>query len=605
MTPRSAGARPSAFALLTRVFVRRLIDNDLISPHADRHDSLAVLCAWIISVAIFVTFFVCVGYLAAFIQLPGPAALSALGDRFLFISASVSIGALGALAVWDALALEPRDAAILGPLPIPGRTIARAKLAAVAIFAGLLTVALNAAPSVLYPALLTLNIRGAAGGTILRLMAAHAMTVVAAGLFGFFGVLAIRGVSRVLLGEPVFLRVSSALQSVLVVLMVSALLLAPTVRQRDVVAWVTNTSPRPAQTALWYLGLNETLAGHLLAETPVVLPPPLRPGSIPTENDTAARVVYRGLRPHFTALARGAWRSLLIAMALGLATYLFTNRRLPDRASGVPAASRVRTWIRRAAAWHMRDEPEAQAGFFFAIQTLTRSGPHRTLIAIAVAVGLTHAVIVLAQGSLTPVDAGALPVGWFGISTFSLTVLMAGVSYAATVPADPGAQWTIRMAWLGDERHYVAGVKRAVMALAIALIAVVLPLHVALFGPATAVAHSIAGLLFASAMLDVLFPRRTLPFACNHVPIANPKLVWPAAGTGLLLVTYSLAVAERWALQTRVGAIGLFLSLGAVAVVIRVMDSVRRRERRPIDFEGRPAPPTQRLGLLEHIAGHD
>ena len=108
--------------LVTRLFLRRLIDNDVISPHADRHESLAVLCALVVSLAVFVTFFVSTHYLAAFIQLPGPTALSALSDRFLFISASIAVSALAALMVWDALALEPRDAAILGPLPIAPRT---------------------------------------------------------------------------------------------------------------------------------------------------------------------------------------------------------------------------------------------------------------------------------------------------------------------------------------------------------------------------------------------------------------------------------------------------------------------------------------------------
>ena len=109
----------------------------------------------VVSMAVFVTFFVSTSYLSAFIQLPGPAALSALSDRFLFIAASIAISALAALMVWDALALEPRDAAILGPLPISARTITRAKLAAAMVFGALLTVALNAVPSVLYPVFLT------------------------------------------------------------------------------------------------------------------------------------------------------------------------------------------------------------------------------------------------------------------------------------------------------------------------------------------------------------------------------------------------------------------------------------------------------------------
>ena len=176
------GGEASAERLLTRVFLRWLIDNDLISPHADRHESLAVLFAVVVSLAVFVTFFLSTNYLAAFIQLPGPTALSALSDRFLFISASMAVSARAALIVWDALSLETRDAAILGPLPLSARTIIRAKLAAVLVFAAVLSVALNAIPSVLYPAFLTLNMRGMGGRGLLRLIAGHATTVVVAGL---------------------------------------------------------------------------------------------------------------------------------------------------------------------------------------------------------------------------------------------------------------------------------------------------------------------------------------------------------------------------------------------------------------------------------------
>jgi len=192
MTP----ARPvdrDVFNLLTRLFVRRLIDNDLISPHADRHESLAVVYAFVVSLATFVTFFISTDYLAAFIQLPGPTALSALSDRFLFIAGSITITALSALLVWDSLALEPRDAAILGPLPIHARALTRAKLAAAALFGVLSAIGVNAVPAVVYPLFLTLNMRGMSGAGILRLMAGHGTAVVLAGLLGFFGVFAARG----------------------------------------------------------------------------------------------------------------------------------------------------------------------------------------------------------------------------------------------------------------------------------------------------------------------------------------------------------------------------------------------------------------------------
>ena len=66
-----AADEASAFRLITRLFLRRLIHNDLISPYADRHESLAMVYALTMSLAVFATFFLSTNYLSAFIQLPG------------------------------------------------------------------------------------------------------------------------------------------------------------------------------------------------------------------------------------------------------------------------------------------------------------------------------------------------------------------------------------------------------------------------------------------------------------------------------------------------------------------------------------------------------
>jgi len=608
MTPSADAGEETTLRLLTHLFLRRLVDNDIISPRADRHESLAVLYALVVSLAVFVTFFLSTNYLSAFIQLPGPAALSALSDRFLYIAGSITISALAALIVWDGLALEARDAAILGPLPIAARTITQAKLAAVIIFGAALTVALNAVPTVLYPLFLTLNIRGAGRTTIARLIAAHAATVTMAGLFGFFGIVQIRGLFRLALGEQHFRRVSSGVQSALVVMMMTALLLAPTVRAADVRNWVGGAvRPRwPARPVLWYLAVNETLVGHLLIDTPIVLPPRFSFIAFPKEEDEAARGTYRVLLPRFATLAHGAWLSLPLVTALALATFLWSNRRLPDRSAGVAVRSRVRATVRWIAERHTQDDPEAQAGFFFTLQTLIRSAPHRTIIAVAAAVGLTHALMVLAQIGRDAFATQPTPLGVFAISTMSVASLLIAVCYAMTVPAEPTAGWAIRMAWLGDERSYLGGVKHAAMLLAAGVLVVLLPLHIALLGVAVATGHSLLVFLFAVVALDaLLFSYRKVPFACSYVPLENPKLVWPLGFAGLLVVTYGFAKAERWAFQSPVRAITLGIALGTIAWLVRVVDRVRRRERRPINFDDRPALATQRLGLFDHIAIHD
>jgi len=595
----------AAFRLLTRLFIRRLLDNDLLSPRADRHESLAVLYAAVVSLAVFTTFFISTNYLAAFIQFPGPAALSALSDRFLFIAASIAISALAALMVWDALSLEARDAAILGPLPIAMRAITRAKLGAVVLFGAALTIALNAVPSVLYPIFLTMNIRGTRGATVLQLIAAHAATVIMAGLFGFFGVLGIRGILRSLLGERVFRRASNAVQSALIVSVMTGLLLAPTVRAKDVRSWVSGAqpSPSPARPILWYLGLHETLAGHLVNETPLVAPRLISLEMIPKQGDQLARSLYRAMIPQFALLARRAWLSLPIVLALALTTFLWTNRRLPDRAAGAPAPSRIRVAIRLFAEQRTQRDPEAQAGFFFALQTLTRSAPHRTILAIALAVGLTQALIVLAQNTVRSAEIPSTTAGVFAIAILLLAAFLAGIVRAVTVPAEPAANWTIRMAWLGDERGYLTGVKRAAMLLVTGLVIVLLPLHVKLLGASVAAVHSLLGLLFATIALDILFlSYRKLPFACSYIPIENPKFAWPAGLASLLAVTYGFATMERRALQTVIGAIVFGGTLVIMAMLVKAVDAARRHEPPLLNFDDRPSLPTQRLGLFEHVA---
>jgi hypothetical protein len=599
----------TAVRLVAGLFLRRLIDHDAISPHADRHESLAVLCALVASLAVFVTFFVSTGYLSAFIQLPGPTALSALSDRFLFIAASIAVSALATLMVWDRLALEPRDAAVLGPLPISARTITRAKLAAAVVFGTVFTIALNAVPSVLYPIFLTLNLRGMRGSGILRLIAGHATSVIMAGLLGFFAVLATRGVFRLILGERVFRRVSSAVQSALMVSTVALLLLTPTVRAQDVRDWVAGVLPRrlPALPVLWYLGVNETLAGHVVAETPLVLPPRFALVASHAQQDDAGRAAYRELMPRFVRLTRGAWVSLPLVAGLALATFLWNNRRFPDRSAWGHAPSPARAALRRTAERLIHGNPEVQAGFFFALQTLTRSAPHRTIVAVSLAAGLTLPLITLAGSGLRALETPPMPLGLLGINFMILAPLVAGFRYAVTVPAELASNWTIRAAWLGDERAYLAGVKRAGMVGLVTLpLLALLPLHIVLLGFATALAHALFGFMFAAATLDGLFfGYRKLPFACSYVPIENPKVLWPAGLAGFLLVTYGFASAERFALTSATRAAVFGAALSQVVLMVKIIDRERRRERVPVNFDERPAPATQRLGLFEHLAIDD
>jgi len=384
--------------------------------------------------------------------------------------------------------------------------------------------------------------------------------------------------------------------------------LAPTVRDTSVRDWVSHdATPRGlSPPVLWYLGLNESQAGRLVAETPIVVPPRFVLSPRLWQTDQAARETYRALLPEFALLAQRAWLAFALVTALALATFLWTNRRLPDRSAPAATPSRIRASVRRLMERQTEKDPRAQAGFFFALQTLARSAPHRTIIAISASVGLTHALIVLAQRGWHSFAVQSTPLGVLAISPLLLMSLVIGVSYAVTVPAEPAASWTIRMTWLGDECSYLAGVKCAAMLLATLLLVLLLPLHMVLLGIVNAFAHLVFSLLFASVALDALFLTYwKVPFACSYVPIQNPKIVWPAGVASVMLVTYGFAAAERWASHAGASTVMFGVLLGAIALFVRGVDRARRREQRPFSFDDRPAPPTQRLGLFEHVTVQD
>jgi hypothetical protein len=549
-------------------------------------------------------------YLAAYILLPGPTALSALPDRFLFIAASLGVSALAALLVWDALGLEARDVAILGPLPIAPWTITRAKLLAALVFGVVFSVAVNVVPSVLYPTFLTMNLRGVTVVGVVRLIAAQAISVVMAGLLGFFAILASRGVLRLVLGERGFGRVSSGVQSLLVVAAVTGLLATPTISGKTITEWIAGVAPPrlAALPVLWHLGVNETLAGDVVAEAPPVTPRRLTLPPWMRHDDETNRDAYRVLSPNLRALAGWAWLVVPLVVSLALVTFVWNNRRLPEQAAARRAHSSARAALIRIAQRFTSGNPEAQAGFFFTLHALTRSAPHRLIVAISIAAALTlPSVLLLAGSAYVRNPASPLPLGLLAMQVTVQLVLIGGFRYAVMVPAELVANWSIRMAWRGDERGYLAGAKRAaVLATAVAPSLVLLPLHVALFGFAVGLVHALLGCLFAVAALDAVFiSYRKVPFACAYLPLGDPKLLWSGGAAALLLVPYAFAVVERAALASPLRTAGFAAALCGIVLAIRIIDRVRRRERQQLDFDERPAPPTQRLGVFDSMAVHD
>ena len=140
-----AGRPRTPHALLTAHFLRQFLENDLISPEADRSQLLAVVGAMLLSLTLFISVFMSVNYVSVILT-PGQAAVLSLDDKFFYLALAMIVTALVAASQWDALAIDPRDAAILEPLPVRAGTIRRAKLSAVAILGAAVAIGRQCVP---------------------------------------------------------------------------------------------------------------------------------------------------------------------------------------------------------------------------------------------------------------------------------------------------------------------------------------------------------------------------------------------------------------------------------------------------------------------------
>lgn len=582
--------------LLIGHFLQRFLDNDLISPNADRHETLAVLGAAVITGGLFLTVLLSLKYLVQPFASPGRTAIAALDDHFLYIGGSMVAMALLAVVTWDALVIDERDTSILGPLPVPWAAVFRAKLAAVAVFGVGFDLALNAIPTLLHPLLMVAKLPIGVSGAI-TLTVVHGSVTAAAGAFGFLSVLGLRELLHAVLGQVLFRRYSTLVQGVLVVLLSTAFLLLPGLSSGVARSWLA--SGRLAHYAvppLWFLGLQEAFAGESIDGLPRGLLPP---SILNLENE--ATLLYRGYRLVFEELGMIAMLGLATAAFVALAAYAWNGRRAPvgvfaRRNARRPAAG---LWMWVVSTLIVR-RPLPQAGFFFTLQSLSRSMPHRLALAASIAVGLAAATVINRTLDITrAMDVGSVPVSFLAVQSILVTALLAGFRHAVRVPASLRANWAFHLAWPGDERPYFVGVKRAVLVgLVLPLLIALLPVHLWALGWRVGLEHLVCGLLLALVLAEVLligFAR--VPFASSYAPTGNLKALGPAYLVVFILTVYGFASIERVALGSMRGMTIVAAASVALWLAARMIDRRRRRDLATFELEEVASEVTQRLEL--------
>lgn len=579
-----AGRRPTAHALLARHFLTQFLENDLVSPDADRSQLMAMTGAALLSLTLFASALMSLTYIGAFLT-PGQVAVLALNDKFFYLSLSMLVTALVAAGQWESLGVNGRDVAILAPLPVPVEVIRRAKLSAVAMLGGGAALGVTVCPTLVFPSLVVFNFRQMRLGAMVTIMAVHAVVTVAAACFGYVAILAVREGLMALLGGRRFARVSLWVQTALIVVLGGMLLLLPAASRgvaRGMDGWRAMAPPT------WFLGAYELAAGGLIAD---LSRPPMTARLAAA--DRAATAVYEQRRPRFAGLAARAAVASAITLLLAAAAYAWNGRRMPSLAD-TPVAARRRgrmRWPRLIHRWRV-GSPTMRAGYGFAVAAMWRSSAHRLTLAVAIAIGVAMAVVALSRTEWPPEHSA----GFYAIQPLLYGALLVGFRHAIRVPAELRANWSVQLAWRGHTAAFLLGVRCAALArLVLPALAVVGILDVLVLGARPALAHAALGLAGAIVMIEaLLLGYDKVPFTCSYVPRDQTKLQAPVY---LILFVAGAALFARWQYAAVTsGGSGRLLALLAGAWLALGAAAVMKRRDSPVVFDEAPAT-LQRLGL--------
>jgi hypothetical protein len=204
-------------------------------------------------------------------SIPPPQRLIAIWNKehSLISMTMVAVGLLAVLS-WDSMFPDRRDVMLLAPLPVRPRTLFLAKLAALAVAAGLTIAALNGLPGLAWS--FRFVPEDVARGDAARSFGAYWLTVIAADAFVFGSVLTAQGLAAQL-PRRIFLLLSSRLQLAAFALFLGTFMLEPSAVTPRSLADPHHQHLLMRLPSYWFWGLLHALNGSLRpAMEPLVQP---------------------------------------------------------------------------------------------------------------------------------------------------------------------------------------------------------------------------------------------------------------------------------------------------------------------------------------------
>ena len=450
----------------------------------------------------------------------------------LFVSYSMISTGLLTVFIWDALVFDKRDAMVLGPLPLGGRTIVGAKLAALATFLLGTALAVNVVSGVSFG-----FVTGALDGRILQHLAGHWAGTIGGAVFIFCALVIVRGLLVLLVSAHIAETVGSVLQFVFLSA-VLCFMMVPT---------ATGQVVPPIS---WFAALFELIRGSSV---------PALPG--------LAQFAVVGLPV-----------SIAGAIAITVAGYWKQMRAALAPSARVAGTARIR---RRLAALIVGRDRVARATSDFVLTTLARSRVQQAPIAIAAALGVAiiSIAIVSREGGLAELRTPRTVVLWIPIVLGYWVVV--GLRASFVIPTELKAAWAFRVHSQLPSASYWSGVRAAMFAFAIGPALLVNACVVGpLLGSRIAAIHALV-VTFAIAITAQFASLlvQGVPFTRAYPPgHAKLKTRWQFYLLGMFAIAYAPVRWEMALLNDPAGLAGL-LAIGlALLIALEIAGRYRARK---------------------------
>jgi hypothetical protein len=534
-------------------FIARFFDFELIGLRGDLRSSYLWLIAGLAPIGLLMPWFMVFEW--PFIALDqGPAGLriASMSEKSLYLGLSIIAPGALTLLSWQALLVDHRDGLILGSLPISPSTVMRAKLLAVALYGGLLSVGMHAAGSFSFALLLA---EGSPFSFLIRGVVAHFVSASMASCFALCAITSLQGGALALLGPRAFRRVSPILQMGVTAALLLLFLVLPPMSSSVADAVRSGSLERSWLSALppvwflglydWLLGTNDAVLRHLAAR---------------------AALACAGMAMATMVLVPLAGRRLLRDAVTGSADHRPRSRRLPILERFTRLVSRI---------------PQRRAAVQMLLTTCGRLNSHRFAFALAAGVFAAFAVPVMFSSVLRQPAGAEPPASVLAIPLVGISVFLIALRVAAGLSADLRAGWMCA-ATVGRTPQGTVALRRTMWLLGVLPVSVFFAaITWALWNPATALAQTVVaaglGFLLTEALIRGL---SGIPCTQPWQPLnANVRAFWPFYLGLILIITQGL---PRLILLVA----GSATSMGAVMSVFAAGALLLRLRQPPVYEEG-------------------